>query len=272
MYHRKPVVAGAFYPSNVKELQKMIKEYLDAADDFADAEKAFAVISPHAGYIFSGPVAAYSYKVVQKVKPDVVIVLALSHRARFQGASVIPSGMYETPLGSVEIDSLIGRKLEAMNSFAFIEEVHSSEHSLEVQVPFLQSVLDDFRIVPVIIGTIDIEKCRELALSLAAVVKEDSRKVFTVISTDLSHYHPYDFAKKLDSIFADSLKEFDSEKLCDILDSGKAEACGQGPVLTGMMMSKELGATRAEILKYASSGDTAGDKARVVGYVSAVFL
>lgn len=272
MYHRKPVVAGSFYPSDKKKLQAMIQDYLDQADVNIDTGKSTAVLSPHAGYIYSGPVAAYSYKVVQKEKPEVVVVLAPSHSARFPGASVIPSGLYETPLGTVEIDSIIGEKLSNESLFTFIEEVHSSEHSLEVQVPFLQTVLEDFKIVPVIIGTVDSQKCRQLASSLAKVLKDDLRKIMVVISSDLSHYHSYESAKELDNKFIDSLKELNPEKVKETIECGNAEACGEGPVLTGIMLSKELGAVRTEILKYANSGDTAGGKAQVVGYVAAAFV
>jgi len=271
MWHRKPVVAGAFYPAEKSELQHVITRYLDDADPSQVQGEVVAVISPHAGYIYSGPVAAYSYRLLKELKPEVVIVLAPSHRGRFNGASVIPGGEYETPLGNVKIDETIGRKLVEKPHFSFLKEAHQMEHSLEVQVPFLQSVIDSFTLVPVVIGTIDLDVCRELAGGIADAIDGDARKIAIVISTDLSHYHSYESAKSLDAMFMDGLRTFSEQKIKEALKHG-AEACGEGPVLTGVILSKKLGAGRVEILKYATSGDTAGDKSQVVGYLAAAIM
>ena len=154
MYRRKPAVAGAFYPSNPQQLGGMIDNYLNEARGASAAGTVVGLVSPHAGYIYSGPVAAFSFG---QLEPDVnlAVVLAPSHRARFNGAVVLPEGIYETPLGDVAIDSAIGAALKDRKHFAAITEAHELEHSLEVQVPFLQKVLNDFTIVPVIIGTGD---------------------------------------------------------------------------------------------------------------------
>ncbi len=142
MWHRKPVVAGSFYPSNPADLKIDIDGYLSKAEKKKLDGALLGIISPHAGYVYSGPVAAYSYKQLIGSGVELAVVLAPSHRARFDGASVIDSGIYETPLGQVEIDEKIGRALLDENYFSFIKEAHSTEHSLEVQVPFLQRVLD----------------------------------------------------------------------------------------------------------------------------------
>ncbi len=272
MWHRKPVVAGAFYPSDSEDLSEMIRAYIDRAQLPDLKGEVIAVISPHAGYVYSGPVAAYSYKMIRDMKPDVVVVLAPSHRARFNGASVIPEGIYETPLGEVPIDDKVGKKLEGRGQFTFIKEAHQQEHSLEVQVPFLQSSLGSFTLVPVIIGSVEIEVCRELAADLYKVIAEDGRKFLIVISTDLSHYHNYETAKSLDNLFIESLKSCSEEEIKETLSVRGAEACGEGPILTGMMLARKMGGDSVEILKYATSGDTAGDKSQVVGYLSAAIV
>ena len=272
MLVRKPAVAGSFYPSNPKTVEKDVDGYLKSAKKQEISGEVVGIISPHAGYIYSAPVAAYSYNQLAGKKYDLAVVLAPSHRARFNGASILPSGIYETPLGGVEIDSIVGEKLQNKPHFEFIEEVHGAEHSLEVQVPFLQRVLGKFKIVPMVLGTTDIEQCRAMAEEIYDCLKDEARKIIVVISTDLSHYHSYEAAKKLDNIFMDSLKKFDEKGIYDTLNGGKAEACGQGPVLTGCSLCRKLGANRVEILKYANSGDTAGPKDQVVGYLAAALV
>lgn len=272
MWHRKPVVAGSFYPSNPNELKKEISEYLSKAEKKKLSGALLGLISPHAGYIYSGPVAAYSYKQLIGSDVELAVVLAPSHRGRFTGASVIDSGTYETPLGDVDIDDRIGRALLNESHFSFIREAHSAEHSLEVQVPFLQCVLGDFRIVPIVVGSNDINSCKAIANGLYNCIRDEDRKFVVVISTDLSHYHSYDSAVKIDRAFIDALKTADEEKVDNVLDCRKAEACGHGPILTGLMLCRKLGASKVDILHYANSGDTAGPKSEVVGYVSAAIV
>jgi MEMO1 family protein len=272
MWHRKPVVAGSFYPSNPNELKKDIDGYIKKAEKKKLDGVLLGLISPHAGYVYSGPVAAYSYKQLIGSGVELVVVLAPSHRARFGGASVIDSGIYETPLGQLDIDEKIGKALINESHFTFIKEVHSVEHSLEVQVPFLQQVLGNFKIVPIVIGAYDIDSCKAIAGGLFNCLKDEKRKFVIIISTDLSHYHPYDSAVKIDRLFIDALKSADEEKVDNVLTSNKAEACGHGPVLSGLVLCKKLGASKVEILHYANSGDTAGGKGEVVGYLSAAIV
>ena len=272
MWHRKPVVAGSFYSSKPEELKRDIDEYLNSAEKKKLDGDISGVICPHAGYIYSGPVAAYSYKQLIGSGVELVVILAPSHRGRFDGASVIDSGIYETPLGPVEIDENIGKLLLDESHFTFLKEAHSSEHSLEVQVPFLQCVLDNFKLVPVVIGSWDLNACRIMAEGLYKCLKHETRKIAVIISTDLSHYHPYESAVKIDGNLIDALKTFDEEKIDNVISSHKAEACGHGPILTGIMLCRKMGARKVDILHYANSGDTAGGKAEVVGYLSAAIL
>ncbi|MCU0847131.1 MAG: AmmeMemoRadiSam system protein B [Spirochaetes bacterium] len=269
MWHRKAAFAGSFYPSDRKELSAMIDKYLDDAEKTRINGELVAVISPHAGYIYSGPIAAYSYAQLQGSGVELIVGIAPSHRARFEGASVIPEGIYETPLGALDIDSVAGGKLAGSDYFGFIKEAHQFEHSLEVQVPFLQRVLGKFSIAPIIIGTTDLDVCREVAKGISAALSSESRKYAIVISTDLSHYHSYNEAVNIDHRFMESLQSFDVENVYSACSSMGAEACGEGAVIAGMAASKLLGATGIEILKYGNSGDTAGGRDQVVGYLSA---
>ncbi len=271
MFRRKPAVAGSFYPSNPLRLGEMIDSYLGEANAGAAAGEVVGLVSPHAGYVYSGPVAAYSYRLVD---PAVrcAVVLAPSHRARFNGAALLPEGIYETPLGDVRIDDEIGGRLKDKKYFAPLKEAHELEHSLEVQVPFLQKVLDDFTIVPLIVGSVDLEVCRGIAEGIGQALAGEKRKTVIIMSTDLSHYHSYEQAKAMDGRFMDALGTFDPSKVSEVLSTGTAEACGEGPVLAGMFLCRSLGAKRVELLKYMNSGDTAGGKDQVVGYLAAAFV
>lgn len=272
MWHRDPVVSGSFYPSNSNKLRADIEHYISRVQKKELDGEIIGLISPHAGYVYSGPVAAYSYAQLVDSGVEVVMVLAPSHRARFGGASVIPDGMYETPLGEVIIDSQIGMKLVEKPHFNFLKEVHMSEHSLEVQVPFLQEVLKGFSIVPVIIGVTEIKTCQGIAEEIYDVLKDEDRKFVIIVSTDLSHYFSYEKATRIDNVFIENLKKFDEKVLFETLSRDDAQACGEGPVLTGISVAKKLGAKGIDILKYANSGDTSGSKDQVVGYLSAAIV
>jgi MEMO1 family protein len=271
MYRRKPAVAGSFYPSNSQRLGVMIDSYLTEAQGPSPKGEVIGIISPHAGYVYSGPVAAYAYHRLA-ADTELIVVLAPSHRARFNGAALLPEGIFETPLGDVPIDGEIAGRLKDREYFGTIKEAHELEHSLEVQVPFLQKVLKSFSLVPIIVGTVDMAICRSIAEGVHAALAGEKRKYAVVISTDLSHYHPYNTAQTLDRRFSDALSTFDEKKVQDVISGGKAEACGEGPVLAGMVLCRLLGAGSVEILKYANSGDTAGSKDQVVGYLAAAFI
>ena len=271
MYRRKPAVAGSFYPSNPQRLGEMIDGYMKEAKGAPSAGEIVGVLSPHAGYVYSGPVAAFSFS---QLDPDITlaVVLAPSHRARFDGAAVLPGGVFETPLGDVTIDEAVGSALAEKKPFGLLKQAHELEHSLEVQVPFLQKRLREFSIVPVIVGTVELETCLAIARGLHEGLDGDTRRLAVVISTDLSHYHPYDEATVMDGRFIKALESFDEKSVKAVLDSGTAEACGEGPVLAGMALCRLLGADRVRVLKYANSGDTAGSRDQVVGYLSAAFV
>ncbi|MBN1500465.1 MAG: AmmeMemoRadiSam system protein B [Spirochaetes bacterium] len=270
--NRKAAFAGAFYTGSPSELRKQIDDFIKAAE-FKNISNIKAVISPHAGYVYSGPVAGCSFKQIQKEKLEVVLILALSHRGMLKSgnfATVIPEGTYETPLGISVIDQEIGHSLLGLSGFTFHPEIHEMEHSLEVQIPFVQRLFPDASVVPVIISTVSFEEMKKAAEKLHEVFSREKRPFMTIISTDLSHFHKYDAAVEIDRRFINCFAEYNPEKLYKLISDGKAEACGIAPVLTGMMFARMLGAGEITEISYKNSGDTAGDKSKVVGYLSAV--
>ena len=265
---RKPAVAGMFYPGDKSSLLAEIKFYLNNVN-IPKIDNVKIIISPHAGYMYSGPVAAYGYKMIEGKEYDNVFIFAPSHRAQFSGISIYNGEGYETPLGIVEINQNIVKKLfEESNLIKFYEYAHVQEHSLEVQLPFLQVVLNNkFKLIPALVGTHNINELIEIAKIVNDYIGE---KDLIVLSTDLSHYYNSNKAKILDSVAIEDIKNLDIEKFYNDIASGKTEACGFGPLIIGMAIAKLRGWNNCEILKYADSGDVSGDKSQVVGYVSAV--
>ena len=269
---REPAVSGTFYPGNPKTLTHDIEQYLSDATPADIQGDIKGLISPHAGYMYSGPVAAWGYKALSGRRYDTVIVLAPSHRSYFSVAAVLQRGGYRTPLGVVEIDERFASGLLKQGGPVISDpHAHQDEHSLEVQVPFLQYVLKDFRLVPIIMGAHDVELCQELASALLRAMEDGTKQFLVVGSTDLSHYYPYRHAVELDSHVVERLDRFDVHGFVEDLASEKCEACGAGPIITTMMATRQMGADAARVLRYANSGDVSGDKATVVGYVSCVF-
>jgi len=269
---REPAVSGMFYPDDPGALKKDIERYFRNADAPPVPGEVTGIIAPHAGYMYSGQVAAYGFKAIVSKPFDTVIVLAPSHRIHFEGVAVMEKGSYKTPLGLVGVDEEtvadLVRSSAAIRPFV---EAHKGEHSLEVQIPFLQSALKDFTIVPLIMGTQTVDLCVALSDCIEGVIRRGRRQCLVVGSTDLSHYHPYSTAVKLDSVIVSHLEDFDVPGMVKDLNEDKGEACGAGPMLTTMMVSDKLGAQHSRVMKYANSGDASGDRSAVVGYVSAVF-
>lgn len=266
---RKPAVAGTFYPADARILSQQIKEFLSRAKKENINGEVMGLISPHAGYMYSGQVAAYAFKLLEGKKFDVVVVVAPSHRTYFRGASVYDRGSYETPLGLVPVDQELCKNLRAQSSIIQSSaQGHTQEHSLEVQLPFLQETIGKFKLIPIALGDQSYQTCAEVAQALRNVLQ--SQKALLVASTDLSHFHAYDRAVKLDSVILEDIRSFDPKKLAQDLETGKGEACGGGPVITVMLAAKEMGANKAQVLKYMNSGDVTGDHTSVVGYMAAV--
>ena len=254
---REPAVAGGFYPGDKEALTKAVETYLAAAKDHKIKDLR-GLISPHAGYIYSGPTAAIGYKQLAGRDIQTVIVLAASHRMRFSGASIPPVDAYRTPLGLVRLSP---KAVQLAKTAPFVSEnaPHEQEHSLEVQLPFLQTVLKDFSLVPVVYGNVDPKAVAE------TLAKHLDDKTLIVASTDLSHHMPYSTANILDGDCVKAICSLDIDRTVGQF------ACGKLPVLTLMHIAKTRG-WQAKLLDYRNSGDTAGDKSRVVGYAAIAFF
>jgi len=265
------VVAGRFYPGNERVLRREIMEYMQNADVEPVDDNVFGIICPHAGYVYSAPVAAHSYKAVEGKVYDLIVILGPSHYAASGGISVLNKSAYETPLGAVAIDGDASQEIIGLASWADDSiELFRQEHSLEVQLPFVQTVMTDPHVVMIAMGSQSIDLCRNLARMLDQVF--EGKRVLYIASTDLSHYHPYDTAREMDLETLEYIEKMDIDGLYDAAKSRRNELCGLGPVLTLMELYKMHGGKDVRILHYANSGDTAGDKSRVVGYGSVVFV
>jgi len=261
--------AGSWYPGSKKELSQMINTYLKEARVKVHGE-IFGLISPHAGYIYSGPVAAFAYKTVQDGQFDVVIVIGPSHQHGFYGASVDMMAGRQTPLGTIEYDLELAQSLiESDKNIVYEPASHAAEHSVEIQMPFLQTVLTKFKAVEIIMGSQDYSTCE--LLSKAIIKASKGKKILVVASSDLSHYHSQKEAEALDNLVVDAVAKFDPKLLHNRFRTDSCEACGAGPMVTVMLVAQELGATKSKSLYYATSGDITGDRSQVVGYMAAAF-
>jgi MEMO1 family protein len=273
---RKPAVAGAFYPADPKELARVVDEAIARAQTPQIAGTLTALVSPHAGYEFSAPVAAYGYSLLKGRKFARVVVIAPTHVDGFNFTSVYDGDAYETPLGIIPVDKefaarLAGTKAARLSSRGHTPAGDRGEHAIEVQLPFLQRTLGEFKLVPIVMGGQDYDSCRSLGAALARLIA-GGPETLIVASSDLSHYHPYKDAVRIDGKTLGGIREWDYLSLSRNLESQVWEACGGGPIIAAMIASERLGARQAQLLKYANSGDTSGDKTRVVGYGSMAFL
>lgn len=268
---KKPAVSGTFYPSSKEELEKAVDKFIYGTDVKTEDKEIIGAISPHAGYIYSGAVAGYTYKAIKEKKVKLVILIGPSHFEFFDGISVYNIGSFQTPLGNVKIDTEFTNRLIQENpKITFYPRAFVREHSLEVQLPFLQRTLSDFKIVPVLIGNPSFENCKLLSDAIIKIL--DNRKDALIIaSTDLSHYHTYEEALRRDNFTLSELSLLDTDRFFKDYTREDIELCGAGAVLTTIMVSNSLGASKFEILKYANSGDVTGDRYRVVGYASGIF-
>jgi len=269
------MVAGMFYPSNPTELAKQIAGLFSRAKKRSLSGPVRAVIAPHAGYMYSGHVAAEAYKQIEGEVYDTVVVLAPLH-GFFKGVSVYSGGGYQTPLGVIEIDRKLSAAISEKHPTVYASTVgHTGtgghgEHSLEVQLPFLQTVLGRFKLVAMIMGDQEESTIRATGEVLAAALKD--KNVLLVASSDLSHFYPEKKARQMDKLFEAALTAFEPNQLMDVVTSGKAEACGIGPVAVVMDVMQRLGGEKVEIISYDTSGATTGDFSEVVGYLGAVVI
>ncbi|HRN25076.1 MAG TPA: AmmeMemoRadiSam system protein B [Ignavibacteriaceae bacterium] len=265
---RHQQVAGYFYPAEKDKLQKDISSLLQSAKTEKSFNKIFGIVSPHAGYIYSGKTAAYVYNLLKDKFYKTVIVISPSHAEYFPGISIYDGDAYETPLGIVEIDQVMTDKLVEDSKIIFRGiQGHRKEHALEVQIPFLQSVLNDFKIVPIVMGDQSKMFVDELAERIAKVVNDET---LVVASSDMSHFYDAEEADRLDSVVEKRIIDFDFEQLLKDLDDKECEACGGGIIAVMMKAASLKNITKSVVLNRSDSGDVTGDKSEVVGYLSAV--
>lgn len=252
--NRKPAVAGRFYPAHPQQLHEAVTGYLRGINPTGKAPKAMIV--PHAGYIYSGPVAATAYARLKPAAAGIsrVVLIGPSHRVAFRGLAVSRAHAYSTPLGDVEVDRTAVETLLTLPFVEYIEQAHTLEHSLEVHLPFLQEVLQQFTLVPIVAGDASPEQvCQVLELLWGG------DETLLVVSSDLSHYHDYATAKRLDQATSRLIEHLQYEEICP------EAACGKVPV-TGLLMLLRQKGLSIKTIDLRNSGDTAGDKQQVVGY------
>jgi len=271
---RRPAVAGMFYPRDPVELSKTIAGFFATAKKKPLPGRPMAVIAPHAGYTYSGQIAVQAYKQLEGLEVDTVVVISPSHTVFFKGSSVFDGDAYQTPLGNIEIDQELAGRIGSIHPLVFSSNKgHTGgsvrgEHALEVQLPLLQQVLGNFKLVAIVMGDQEIATCRALGEVLASALADSDCLI--VASTDLSHFHPDKEARKLDGNVRKPIENYDPETLLGIISSGRGEACGAGPVAATLMATKRLGGEDVTVTGYSTSGETTGDFSEVVGYLSAV--
>lgn len=259
---RRPYVAGQFYPGDRASLEKALGGYLKKE---SVKERAVAVIVPHAGYIYSGPTAGEVYSRV--AIPGHVILIGPNHTGAGKRVSVMASGVWETPLGAVRVDDdLAGRLIESTPLASPDTAAHLMEHSLEVQLPFLQSLNKNVSIVPITVMSASYKDCVEIGGAVARAITASKKDVLIVVSSDMNHYEPDKRTREKDRLAIDKALDLDARGLLDVTASKNITMCGRIPAAIGIIAAKELGATKAELIDYSTSGDAGGDYDHVVGY------
>lgn len=277
---RPAAVAGSFYPADPAALSAMIEELLAKAQEPPIPDPILAAVAPHAGYPYSGPVAAYTYAALKGHKYARVVVIAPTHYVAFDYTSIYDGDAYQTPLGNVPVDKAFARELAKMSpTMRLSGQGHDAtaaggEHAIEVELPWLQTVLGRFELVPIVMGDQSYESSRALGVALARLIASDANGGTTLVlaSSDLSHYHTYADAVAMDHKTLNALAAWDYFSMSRNFQTRTWEACGGAPIVAAMIYAERMGANQARVLKYANSGDIAGDHSRVVGYSADVFV
>ncbi len=279
---RQPAVAGAFYPRDAENLKRLIEScflddsgagFIPEINDFDGIDYPINVMVPHAGYQYSGAIASLGYcKIVQNGFPEVFIILSPNHTGFGSEISVFNEGEWITPLGSVEVDSEFADEIISVSDIASADfHAHIREHSIEVQLPFLQYFSADFKIVPITMGTQTFVTANDLANAIFEAGKKLGKSYCVIASTDLSHFNNQEKANKVDGFVLEDIEEMNEFKLFEEIVQYNITMCGYGPVMTAILVSKRCGRNTCDILGYRTSGDVTGDFSSVVGYASGVF-
>lgn len=265
---RLPAVAGRFYPSDRDALGRQIEQLL-AAEHPCTPLSAKACVVPHAGYMYSGHVAAAVYACLRL--PQRILILGPRHFPHGEALAILSEGAWQTPLGDARIDAPLAARLKLAFSLLREDEVaHRAEHSLEVQLPFLQVLAGDFRFVPIALGTTRIGVLEELGRAIAQVLAAEPEETLIVASSDMNHYESDTITRTKDHKAIEKLLALDAHGLHDTVRHESISMCGVGPAVVMLTAVKELGATHAELVRYATSGDVSGDLDEVVGYAGLI--
>ena len=263
---RNPVVSGQFYPESPDQLRAMIEGFVD---EKAVKEEVIGLVSPHAGYIYSGPVAG---AVISRIKfKDTFIIMGPNHTGRGKPLSIMTQGTWKTPLGEVEIDSELGKQILAASSHLEEDNIaHQYEHSIEVQLPFLQYFKKDIRLVPIILAYSSGATYKEIGKEIAGAIKALNKEVVIIASSDMTHYESQESAQRKDTQAIEAILDLNEDELLKRVDELNISMCGYAPAVSLISAARELGATGAELVRYQTSGDTTGDYSSVVGYAGII--
>ncbi|MEN6329480.1 MAG: AmmeMemoRadiSam system protein B [Methanobacteriaceae archaeon] len=275
---RKAAWAGAFYEANPRDLKRRIRWSYQhqlgpgtLPETRGEVRLIKGLVVPHAGYMYSGPVAAHSYlELAGDGFPETFIILSPNHTGYGSLVSTMISGAWETPLGQVEIDTPLAQELTRSGIIDDDPTAHLREHSIEVQLPFLQYLEEDFKLVPITLMMQDLETSREVGAAIHQAIQKLGRDVVVIASTDLTHYKAQEVASQEDREVLEALKALDEEAMLGVVEKYNVNMCGYGPVAATLTATKLMGATQAQVLKYATSGETSGNYQEVVGYAAAV--
>jgi len=277
MQIRTPAVAGMFYPGETNKLKKSIHDSFlhpfgpGILPPIETSQKIFGVICPHAGYMYSGPIACHSYYSISSSYADLYIIIGPNHWGIGCGVATMKDCTWETPLGTVEVDSEAADEISKLSKIIEVDFFsHTKEHSLEVQIPIIQETFSNkLKILPIAL----INQNQDTAIEVGKTIAKISQKKKTMIigSSDFTHYEPNNFAHKQDEALIEPILKMDVDDFYEVLNKKKVTACGYGAIASTMIACKELGATKGTLLKYATSGDITGDKGSVVGYGSIIF-
>ena len=266
---RLPAVAGQFYPANPQELTHLIRKFT-ATDPAAEKVRVGACLVPHAGYIYSGGVAGAVFSRIRL--PKKIVVLGVRHSPPGADLAILSEGAWRTPLGDAPVDAgLAWCVKDACQRLHEDSEAHSREHSLEVELPFLQVLDPGFEFVPVAVGTLRYADLRELGMALARVIQESGEEILIVTSSDMNHYEEDDVTRVKDAKAIEKMVALDAPGLYDVCREERISMCGLGPAVAMLTAMKVLGAERGELVRYATSGDVSGDRDSVVGYAGMIF-
>lgn len=263
---RNAIVAGRFYPGTLPSLQSQMEKLTNRQ---APKQRVIGVVSPHAGYPYSGPVAGATFSRIEL--KGTIVILGPNHTGRGVPFSIMTQGFWETPLGQVRIDSGLATSILSHSEYLEDDEAaHAYEHSIEVQLPFLQYLKEDIQIVPIVLAHASGTVYKEIGRSIASAIQDSQMDAIIVASSDMTHYESHENAKRKDMKAIEAILALEEDQLLQRVEELGITMCGYGPTVSLISAAKELGATQAELVRYQTSGDTSGDYSSVVGYAGVI--